>query len=191
MFQILIQHLHDVCQARLVGEEHGEVGGEDCLLHDVQRLLVLLGVQAVEDAVGLLLEDGHPHGEVVVLHGGGGVDLSIVMIMVIIRHVGDVLNYLGQRRLDVDHELVVVAAVVQVVADGAHPLAQALQGKCEECVEMLQLHLCARAAHLHRGEDARGGLEDAVDAVADVEAVRPVVVGHGPVQHLLALASTS
>ena len=49
----------------------------------------------------------------------------------------------------------------------------------------MQLHLCVRAADcadLHRGEDARGGLEDAVDAVADVEAVRPVVVGHGPVQ---------
>ena len=54
--------------------------------------------------------------------------------------------------------------------------------KREECLQMMQLHLCARAADLDRGEDARGGLEDAVDAVADVEAVRPVVVGHGPVQ---------
>ena len=42
---------------------------------------------------------------------------------------GYLFYYLGQRRLDVDHELVVVAAVVEVVADGAHPLAQALQGE--------------------------------------------------------------
>ena len=53
--------LHDVGQTRLVGEEEGEVGGEDGLLHHVQRLLVLLRVQAVEDAVGLLLEDADSH----------------------------------------------------------------------------------------------------------------------------------
>ena len=99
--------LHDVCQPRLVGEEEGEVGGEDGLLHHVQRLLVLLGVEAVEDAVGLLLEDAHPHAEVVVLHGRAGVDL-------------------GQRGLDVDHELVVEAPVVQIVANSPHPLAQTL-----------------------------------------------------------------
>ena len=45
-----------------------------------------------------LLQNCDGHVEVVVLHGGGGVDG-------------------GQRRPDVDHELVVEAAVVQIVAD--------------------------------------------------------------------------
>ena len=99
--------LDNVGQPRFVGEEHGEVSGEDGLLHHIQSLLVLLGVEAVKDAVGLLLEDADPHGEVVVLHGGGRVDL-------------------GQRRLDVNHELVVVASVVQVMADGSDPLAKTL-----------------------------------------------------------------
>ena len=53
--------LHDVGQPCLVGEEESEVGGEDGLLHHVQRLLVLLRVEAVEDAVSLLLEDANPH----------------------------------------------------------------------------------------------------------------------------------
>ena len=99
--------LDNVGQPRFVGEEHGEVSGEDGLLHHIQSLLVLLGVEAVKDAVGLLLEDADPHGEVVVLHGGGRVDL-------------------GQRRLDVNHEFVVVASVVQVMADGSNPLAKTL-----------------------------------------------------------------
>ena len=56
--------LHNVGQPRLVGEEHGQVGGEDCLLHHVEHFLVLLGVEAVEDAVGLLLQDAHTHAAV-------------------------------------------------------------------------------------------------------------------------------
>ena len=56
--------LHNVGQPRLVGEEHGQVGSEDGLLHHVQHVLVLLGVEAVEDAVGLLLQDANPHAEV-------------------------------------------------------------------------------------------------------------------------------
>ena len=102
--------LHNVGQPGLVREEHGQVGGQDGFLHHVQNLLVLLGVEAVKDAVGLLLEDADPHGEVVVLHGGGRVDL-------------------GQRRLDVNHELVVVASVVQVMADGSYPLTKTLERK--------------------------------------------------------------
>ena len=49
----------------------------------------------------LLLQDVDGHVEVVVLHGGGGVDG-------------------GERGAHVDHELVVEAAVVEIVADGAH-----------------------------------------------------------------------
>ena len=78
-----------------------------------------------------------------VLHGGGGVDLS-------------------KGRLDVDHELVVVTSVVQIMTDGSNPLSQAL----------------------HWTEDTRRCLEDAVDAVTHVEAVGPVVVGHTPVVRL-------
>ncbi len=55
-----------------------------------------------------LLEDGDRHVEVVVLHGGGGVDG-------------------GERRAHVDHELVVEPPVVEVVADGAHEHGQALE----------------------------------------------------------------
>ena len=46
--------LHDVGQLRLVGEEEGEVGGEDAVLHVAQHLLVLLGAQLGEDVVVLL-----------------------------------------------------------------------------------------------------------------------------------------
>ena len=46
--------LHDVCQLGLVGEEEGEVGGEDAVLHVAQHLLVLLGAQLGEDVVVLL-----------------------------------------------------------------------------------------------------------------------------------------
>ena len=49
----------------------------------------------------LLLQDVDGHVEVVVLHGGGGVDG-------------------GERGSHVDHELIVEAAVVEIVADGAH-----------------------------------------------------------------------
>ena len=135
--------LHNVGQPRLVREEHGQVRGEDRLLHHVQNLLVLLWVEAVKQAVFLSLEDADSHGEMVVLHGGGGVDL-------------------GQGGLDVDHELVVVSSVVQIMTDGSYPLSQAL----------------------HWTEDTRRCLEDAVDAVTDVEAVGPVVVGHTPVVRL-------
>ena len=38
----------------LVGEEEGEVGGEDAVLHVAQHLLVLLGAQLGEDVVVLL-----------------------------------------------------------------------------------------------------------------------------------------
>ncbi len=41
--------------------------------------------------------------------------------------------------------------------------------------------MAERVRYLERPEDARGGLEDAVDAVGHVEAVGPVVVGHRPV----------
>ena len=54
-----------------------------------------------------LLQDGDSHIEVMVLHGGGGVDRS-------------------QGRRGVHHELVVKAPVVQVVTDGSHPQAQTL-----------------------------------------------------------------
>ena len=69
-----------------------------------------LWVETVKDAVGLLLQDGHSHGEVMVLHGGGGVDLR-------------------QRRLDINHELVVISAMVKIMTDGAHPLTQTLTTK--------------------------------------------------------------
>ena len=39
--------------------------------------------------------------------------------------------------------------------------------------------LCLK--HLDRSKDARRRLEDAVDAVADVEPVGPVVIGHRPI----------
>ena len=99
--------LHNVGQASLVGEEQGQVGGEDGLLHHVQHLLVLLRVKTVEDAVGLLLEDADPHVEVVVLHGAGGV-------------------HLGQGRLNINHELVVVASVIQIMTDCSNPLSKTL-----------------------------------------------------------------
>ena len=46
--------VEDVRQPRLVGEEEGEVGGEDAVLHVAQHLLVLLGAQLGEDVVVLL-----------------------------------------------------------------------------------------------------------------------------------------
>ena len=102
--------LHDVGQLGLVGEEEGEVGGEDAGLHGLQHLVVLLVVEVVEDVVGLLLEDGDPHAEVVVLHGGAGVHPS-------------------QRGLHVDHELVVKSSMINIVADSAHPQAQTLNNQ--------------------------------------------------------------
>ena len=46
--------LCDFSQARLVGEEESEVGGENTILHGVENLLVLLGVQGGENVVLLL-----------------------------------------------------------------------------------------------------------------------------------------
>ena len=68
--------LHNVRQLRLVGEEQGQVGGEDGLLHHVQNFFIFLRIEAVKYAVLLPLEDADPHGEVMVLHGGGCVYLG-------------------------------------------------------------------------------------------------------------------
>ena len=69
---------------------------------DVKSFLsVFVGVEFGEDVVVLLLQDVDGHVEVVVLHGGGGVDG-------------------GERGPHVDHELVVEPAVVEIVANGAH-----------------------------------------------------------------------
>ena len=64
-------------------------------------LSIFVGVEFCEDVVVLLLEDVDGHVEVMVLHGGGGVDG-------------------GERGAHVDHELVVEAPVVQIMAHGAH-----------------------------------------------------------------------
>ena len=55
-----------------------------------------------------LLQDIDGHVKVMVLHGGGGVDGR-------------------QRAPDIDHELVVEAPVVQVVANSSHKHSQALK----------------------------------------------------------------
>ena len=69
---------------------------------DVKSFLsVFVGVEFGEDVVVLLLEDVDGHVEVMVFHGGGGVDGS-------------------ERGPHVDHELVVETAVVEIVANGAH-----------------------------------------------------------------------
>ena len=47
--------LHNVGQPGLVGEEEGQVGGQDAVLHVPQHLLVLIGAQLAEDVVVLLL----------------------------------------------------------------------------------------------------------------------------------------
>ena len=106
---------------RLVGEEEVEVRGQDAVFHVAQHLRnlrihpggcqdgkkgiaflsVFVWVEFGEYVVVLLLQDVDRHVEVVVLHGGGGVDG-------------------GERGSHVDHELVVEAAVVEIVADGAH-----------------------------------------------------------------------
>ena len=65
-----------------------------------QDLPVLLRIQLGEDVVVLLLQDVYGHVEVVVLHRGRGVDGR-------------------QRGADVDHELVVEPAVIEIVADGS------------------------------------------------------------------------
>ena len=68
---------------------------------------VLSVAEPGQDIVWAPLQERHRHGEVVALHCGGGVDRR-------------------QRGGHVQHELVVIAAVVQVMADRAHPQTQAL-----------------------------------------------------------------
>ena len=66
--------LNEMGQFGLVREEEGEVGGEDAVFDVAEDLSVLLRVEFLEDVVILILEDVDGHVEVVVLHGGGGVD---------------------------------------------------------------------------------------------------------------------
>ena len=49
--------LHDAGQPGLVGEEEGEVGSQDAVLHVPQHLLVLVWTQLGEDVVILLDKD--------------------------------------------------------------------------------------------------------------------------------------
>ena len=70
-------------------------------------LSIFVGVEFCEDVVVLLLEDVDGHVEVMVLHGGGGVDG-------------------GERGAHVDHELVVEAPVVEIVTESSHPQTQTL-----------------------------------------------------------------
>ena len=88
--------LCDFSQARLVGEEESEVGGEDAVLDVTQHLLVLVWGQLGEDVVILLLQDDYRHVEVVVLHGRGGVDSR-------------------KGGANVNHELIVESSVVQIM----------------------------------------------------------------------------
>ena len=46
--------LHNVGQARLVGEEESQVGGQDAVLHVADHRLVLLRVQVAQQVVLLL-----------------------------------------------------------------------------------------------------------------------------------------
>lgn len=89
--------LQDVGESGLVGKEEGQVGGQDAVLDVAQDLPIFLGVQLGEDVVVLLLEDVDRHVEVVVLHGGGGVED-------------------GQGRVHFALEGVIRATVVQIVA---------------------------------------------------------------------------
>ena len=123
----------------------------------------------------LLLQDVDGHVEVVVLHGGGGVDG-------------------GERGAHVDHELVVEATMVQVVAHrpDIHRQALAMTNKRHKWIvicfttqeEVTLIHAMDQFTGLDMETDLQwlenvgSGLEDAVDAVAHVEAVGPVVVGH-------------
>ena len=47
--------LHNVGQARLVGEEESQVGGQDAVLHVADHCLVLLRVQVAQQVVLLLI----------------------------------------------------------------------------------------------------------------------------------------
>ena len=84
-----------------------------------------------------------------VLHGGAGV-------------------YPSQGRLDVNHELVVEAAMVNVVTNGADPQSKTLAS--EEKISW-GVHVLNVLFHLIWSVNARGGLEDAVNAVGHMEAV--------------------
>ena len=98
-----------------------------------------------------MLEDVDCHVEVVVLHGGGGVDG-------------------GQGGPNVDHELVVEAPVVQVMAEGPDEHGEGLH-------HISTVHPLPQT-HLQWSEDVWVGLQHGVGAVGHVEAVTPVVVGH-------------
>ena len=80
------------------------------------------------------------HVEMMMLHGGGGVNSS-------------------QGGANVYHEFVIEAPMIQIMTESSYEHGQTLQ----------------------HAEFARTVFEDAVDAVGDVEAVAPVVVGHGPI----------
>ena len=88
----------------------------------------------------LLLQDDDRHVEMMILHGGGGVDG-------------------GQRRPDVDHELVIEASVVQIMTEGSDEHSQGL----------------------HQTEVSWRVLHHGVDTVGNIEPVGPVMVGHGAV----------
>ena len=68
--------------------------------------------RCLKDVVALRAEDHDALVEVVVLHGGGGVED-------------------GERRVHLGLEGVVGAAVVQVVAQARHQQAEDLEGRCD------------------------------------------------------------
>lgn len=136
--ELLLLHQH--LQPCLVRKEQRQIGRQNAMLHQTQHLLVLAGRQLAENVVAILLQNRHRLIEVMVLHGRRTVDGRY-------------------RRRRVQHELVVFAAMVQIVAQRSDEQGQPLV----------------------RPERVHTVLDDAVHGVRHREAVRPIVVRHTPV----------
>lgn len=127
--------VHGVRQLRLVLEEEREIRRQDAVLYYLEHVPVLLPVELLEDVVPLLEEDilrlpGRDTGrrsDLYLLQYGD----RLIEVMVLERAGG---VHVRERRCRLDHELVVLAPVVEVVAESADEQSQALGRIIENAV---------------------------------------------------------
>lgn len=98
---------HDLHEPALLLEVHGQVRGQDGVLHQLHHGPVVLGRQRLEYVVAVAVQDHYALVEVMVFHRAGRVQY-------------------GQRRFGLRLERVVRAPVIEVVAQARHQQSEDL-----------------------------------------------------------------